>query len=61
MLRRPAGEDIYDCKVSSLEGAIQAMHKHPTAVAFTYILPGEHKLGGTVFLKSKKPVRTGYP
>ena len=34
------------------------MHKHPTAVAFTYILPdGEHKLGGTVFLKSKKPVR----
>jgi len=55
---RWAGEDVCNIKVGSLEAAISAMHKHPTAVAFTYILPdGEHKLGGTVFLKSKKPVR----
>ena len=41
----------------SLEAAIQVMHKHPTAVAFTYILPdADSKLGGTVFLKGKKPV-----
>ena len=51
------GEDIYNAKASTLDAAIQIMHKHPTAVAFTYILPdSEHKLKGTVFLKGKKPV-----
>ena len=54
-----AGEDIANIKAGSLEVAIQVMHKHPTAVAFTYILPEcDHKLAGTVFLKVKKPVST---
>ena len=52
-----AGEDIANSKAPSLDAAIQFLHKHPTAVAFTYILPdSEHKLRGTVFLKGKKPV-----
>jgi hypothetical protein len=51
------GEDITSCKAKDLDTAIQILHKHPTAVAFTYILPdSEHKLNGTVFLKGKKPV-----
>ena len=52
------GEDVSlnEVKAPNLEAAIQALHKHPTAVAFTYILPGtEHKLAGRVFLKGKKP------
>lgn len=53
---RMAGEDMVQQKAANLETAIQMMHKHPTAVTFTYLMPGEHKLGGTVFLKGKKPV-----
>ena len=48
-------------KAANLEAAINAMHKHPTAVAFTYILPGEHKMAGFVFLKGKKPVLLFFP
>jgi hypothetical protein len=57
-----AGEDIFNSKAPNLDAAIQFLHKHPTAVAFTYILPdSEHKLRGTVFLKGKKPVRHTHP
>ena len=49
------GEDIGHARAANLEAAIQILYNHPTAVAFTYLLPdSEHKLAGTVFLKGQK-------
>eukprot|EP00960_Hanusia_phi_P049235 759446-Hanusia_phi.AAC.3 len=49
------GDDIGHARAASLEAAIQILYNHPTAVAFTYLLPdSEHKLAGTVFLKGQK-------
>eukprot|EP00286_Rhodomonas_abbreviata_P018604 CAMPEP_0181296646 /NCGR_PEP_ID=MMETSP1101-20121128/4816_1 /TAXON_ID=46948 /ORGANISM="Rhodomonas abbreviata, Strain Caron Lab Isolate" /LENGTH=1106 /DNA_ID=CAMNT_0023401527 /DNA_START=256 /DNA_END=3577 /DNA_ORIENTATION=- len=48
------GEDVGNAKAPNLEAAILAVHKHPLACAFTYILPDSgHRYAGVVFLKGQ--------
>ncbi|KAJ1496241.1 hypothetical protein T484DRAFT_2529145 [Baffinella frigidus] len=46
------GDDLGSAKAPTLESAIYAVHKHPTACSFTWVIPDAgSKYGGYVFLK----------